>query len=123
MISMKKQRGMTAVGWILVLMLIVVFTIVGLKLIPMYLDTFKVTSSLESLVDDPKAKGRPAIEIRKLLLKRLDINMVTDVSAQDITISRTRSGITVEVDYEARRSLFGNLYMVIVYNESVEIPQ
>ena len=121
--SMKKQRGMTAVGWLLVLVLIVVFTIVGLKLIPMYMDSYKVTASLESLVDDPKAKGRPAVEIRKLLMKRLDINMVSDVSAQDVSISRTRSGIIVEVDYEARRSLFGNLFMVVVYNESVEIPQ
>lgn len=121
--SMKKQKGMTAVGWLLVLVLIVVFTIVGLKLIPMYMDTYKVTASLESLVDDPKAKGRPAVEIRRLLMKRLDINMVSDVSAQDVSISRTRGGIIVEVDYEARRSLFGNLFMVVVYNESVEIPQ
>jgi len=123
MTSMKKQRGMTAVGWLLVLVLIVVFTIVGLKLIPMYIDTYKVTASLDSLVDDPKAKGRPAVEIRRLLMKRLDINMVSDVSAQDVSISRTRSGIIVEVDYEARRALFGNLFMVVVYNESVEIPQ
>ena len=121
--QMKKQRGMTAIGWLLVLMLVVVFSIVALKLIPMYLDSFKVTSSLESLANDSKAKGKSALEIRKLLMKRLDVNMVSDVSAQDISVSRSREGIVVEVEYEARRPLFGNLHMVLVYSDSVVIPQ
>ena len=123
MSNIQKQGGMTAIGWLLVLALIAVFSIVGLKLIPMYIDTFKVTSSLESLADDPQVKGRPSVEIRKLLMKRLDINMVSDVSAQDVSISRTRNGLIIEVEYEARRSLFGNLYMVVAYKKSVEIPQ
>ena len=120
---MKKQKGMTAIGWLLVLLLVVFFAITAIKLIPMYLDSYKVTVSLELLQNDAKAKGKPAIEIKKLLMKRLDVNMVSDVSPQDITISRNRNSITVEVDYEARRQLFGNLHMVLVYNESVEIPK
>lgn len=113
---------MTAIGWLLVLALVVIFAIVALKLIPMYLDSFKVTSSLESLVNDPKAKGKTGREIRKLLMKRLDINMVDDVHGEDITISRSREGTKIQVSYEARRSLFGNLYMVLVYDESVVLP-
>ena len=122
MSNMKKQKGMTAIGWMLVLALIAVFAIVGLKLIPLYIDSFKVTASLESLQEDPKVKGKSRLEIRKLLMKRLDVNMVNDVTAQDITISKNRNGIVVEVDYEARRQMFGSLHVVLVYNKSVEIP-
>jgi hypothetical protein len=122
MSKMRKQRGMTAIGWLLVLMLVVIFAIVGIKLIPMYLDSFKVTSSLESLANDSNAKGKSGREIRQLLMKRLDVNMVNDVSASDISISRSREGTVVEVSYEARRPLFGNLHMVLVYERSVVIP-
>ena len=121
--NMKKQKGMTAIGWLLVLLLVVVFAMVAIKLIPMYLDSFNVTSSLESLSNDSKAKGKSGLEIRKLLMKRLDVNMVSDVTASDVSESRSREGIMVEVDYEARRPLFGNLHMVLVYNHSVVIEQ
>ncbi|MGD8783014.1 MAG: DUF4845 domain-containing protein [Thioalkalispiraceae bacterium] len=121
MYNMKKQQGMTAIGWLLVLLLVLVFAIVGIKLIPLYLDSFKVTSSLHSLANDSKAKGKSGREIRTLLMKRLDVNMVNDVTAQDVSISRSREGTIVEVNYEARRQLFGNLHMVLVYQESVII--
>ena len=117
------QKGMTAIGWLFVLVLVLVFAIIAIKLIPMYLDGFKVYSSLESLQNDSQAKGKPAIEIRKLLMRRLDVNMVNDVSPQDISITRSRNGVTVSVDYEARRSLFGNLSVVVAFKKSVEISQ
>ena len=99
--NLKKQKGMTAIGWLLVLLLVVVFSIVAIKLIPMYLDSFKVTSSLESLSNDSKAKGKSGREIRQLLMKRLDVNMVSDVTASDVSVSRSREGVVVEIDYES----------------------
>jgi len=123
MANMKKQKGMTAIGWLFVIMIVGMFFIVLIRIFPMYKGSFDVSTSLESLTTDPKAQGKPAIVIRKLLMKRLDINMVREVSAQDITISRSREGITVEVDYEVRKPLFGNLYLLMAYNKSVLISQ
>ena len=121
--KMKRQKGMTAVGWVLVLLLIMVFAIVGIRLFPMYMDSFNVSTSMESLTTDPQARGKSALQIRTLLMKRLDINMVKDVSTQDITISRNRNGITLAVEYEVRRPLFGDLYLLLAFNKSVEIPK
>ncbi len=121
--KMKRQKGMTAIGWVLVLLLIMVFAIVGIRLFPMYMDSFNVSTSMESLTTDPQARGKSALQIRTLLMKRLDINMVKDVSTQDITISRNRNGITLAVEYEVRRPLFGDLYLLLAFNKSVEIPK
>ena len=82
-----------------------------------------MTSSLESLTNDSEVQGKTGAEIRKLLMKRLDINMVNDVTAEDVSISRTREGISVTVEYEARRSLFGNLSLLVDYNKSVIITR
>ena len=118
----KQQQGMTAIGWLLVLVLVLVFAIIIIKLVPVYLDGFKVYSAMSSLEKDPKAMGKPPKEIRKLLMRRLDIDMVTDVGKDDVYFTRDRSGTTVEVDYEVRRKLFGNMYVVVVFNKSVVIP-
>lgn len=118
----RRQRGMTAIGWLLVLVLVLVGAIILMKLVPVYIDGYKVYSSLASLEEDSNAKGKSPIELRKMLMKRLDINMVTDVGTDDISFSRDRNGTMVEVDYEARRQLFGNMYVVIVFNKAVVVP-
>jgi hypothetical protein len=118
----KNQRGMTAIGWLLVLVLVLVFAIIFIKLVPVYIDGYKTYSSLASLEEDDTARGKSPLEIRKMLMKRLDINMVTDVGPDDISFTRDRNGTKVEVDYEARRQLFGNMYVVVVFNKSVIVP-
>jgi hypothetical protein len=117
----KKQQGMTLIGWILVFMLAAVIAIVALKLIPVYLDGYKVYQSMASLAEDDTARGKPPNELRKLLLRRLDINMVTDVTSDDITLTHQGGKTMVEVEYEVRRQMFGNLYAVVVFNKTVEI--
>ena len=114
---------MTAIGWMLIIILIGFFAIVGMKLVPVYLDTFKVTSSLESLANDSSLKDKSGMDIRRMLMKRLDINMVTDVRPDDVTISRKRGGIEIEVAYETRRKLFGNLFFLVDYQKSVLIER
>ncbi len=117
-----RQRGMTAVGWLFVLVLVAVFATILIRLVPVYIDGFNVYSSLSSLESDIQAKGKSPLELRKMLMKRLDINMVRDVKTENISFSRDRNGTIVEVDYEVRRKLFGNLFMVVVFNKSVTIP-
>lgn len=117
-----KQKGMTGIGWLLVLAIGGVIAIVLLKLIPIYLDGYKIYDSLDSMAGDTSLRGKSAGEIKKSFLRRLDINMVYDVKGDDLTISRTKGGYEVELDYEARRALFGNLYVVAVFKKTVEIP-
>lgn len=118
----KKQKGMTAIGWLLVIAVAGIFVLVALKLIPVYFETYKIGASMESLVTDPKAQGKTPREVRSLLLKRLDINMIYDIKADDIGISQTQNGLSVEIDYEPRILLFGNLYFVVAYDKTVVVP-
>ena len=118
----QKQKGMTAIGWLLVILLAIILGIVALKLMPVYLEGYKVYQSLASLEEDNNARGKGPAELRAMLAKRLDINMVNDVTVDDIIVSRGKTGYEVEVSYEARRQLFGNLYAVVVFSKTVEVP-
>lgn len=116
------QKGMTAIGWLLVIAIFGIFVVVGLKLIPVYFETYKIGAAMESLVKDPKAMGKSPREIKSLLLKRLDVNMIYDIKGDDVVITQTPNGISVEIDYEPRVQLFGNLYFVVVYDKTVIVP-
>ena len=57
------QRGMTAIGWLLVLGLIAFFTLITLRLVPLYIEYGKVASVLESLPDENRIGSMTSAEI------------------------------------------------------------
>ncbi len=118
--SVKKQRGMTAIGWLLVLALVLLFAIIFIKLVPAYIDGFKIYTALESVESDMSAKGKSVTELRTLINKRLDIDMVK-LDPADLSFSRDRNGTKIELDHEIRRQLFGNMYVVLVFQKTVVV--
>jgi hypothetical protein len=120
--TLEKQKGMTGLGWVIILLLIGFFILLGLKIIPAYMNNYKVTSVLESLKTDPELVGIGPGRVRKALLKRLDINMVSDLEPDDILIEKIGNALKVTVDYETRKSFTKDIDIVIYYNKSVEVP-
>lgn len=123
MIKKQKQAGMTAIAWIGVIALIIMFILLILKLLPIYIDGFKVGSILSDIKTESNiAKMTPRM-ITKTIMKRLDINMVTDVGRKNIYIENAgRKKRTVEIDYEVRENMVGNLDVVVHFQKTVAIP-
>jgi len=112
--SRKGQNGMTYLGMLIMLIVIAFFAIVMIKVAPLYLEHFKVQSSLDSLAQESK-DGQPLSspqEIEKHLFNRLGVNDVQHVTRKDIKITREGRKTVVVVDYEARVTLFDNLDLV-----------
>ena len=120
--SMIQQKGMTGIGWLFVLVLIVFFSLITIKIVPIYLNGYKISSALNSLKGDQNARGKQPHELRTLLLRRLDIDSLTDLSPQDIIITRQKSAYLIQVDYQIKRQLFGNMYVVVIFDDSAEVP-
>jgi len=116
------QKGMSAIGWLLVIAVIGLFALVAIKLIPVYIRGYEIGSSMDAMANDTSLIGKSPLDVKKALLRRLDINMIYDIHDDDIDISRSGNGYTVEIDYEPRIQLFGNLYFVVVFDKSVNIP-
>ncbi len=123
MITKQKQAGMTAIAWIGVIALIIMFILLALKLLPIYMDGFKVGSILSDIKTESNiAKMTPRM-ITKTIMKRLDINMVTDVGRNNIYIDNAgRKKRTVEIDYEVRENIVGNIDVVVHFQKTVTIP-
>ena len=120
---MKRQQGMTAIGVLVVLALIAFFTLLVLRLAPPYLENFNVSTSLKSLQQEVGIKDKSSGEIRNLLQRRLEINDVTNVKKENVTISKdAKSGLLkVAVAYEVRVHIMLNIDAVVVFSESIEV--
>ncbi len=122
MTSLHRQQGMTTIGWILVFLLIAFFTLITLKIVPIYLDSFTALSILKDLEADPDTGAMSPGEVVRTLRKRLDINMVEGVTNDDIYVERTGDAMIIGFDYEVRRNILGNLDVVVSFDKSIEVP-
>ncbi len=116
------QQGMTAIGWLIVLGLIAFFALIILRMAPIYLESFKVKSALESLKQEPHITRKDKMEIMKLMENRFMIDDVDDVNLRkDMTVSKDNGVLTVSVKYEVRKHLVGNVDVVANFNPSVKV--
>lgn len=116
------QRGMSSVGFIIVLALIGVFVLVTLKLFPAYMESFKVTAAMESIKSQPGVGEKGKGEVVDMLMKRLYVDDVRDVKPGNVDVRpRDGGGLLLGVKYETRDTLFGNLDFVVRFDKSVEL--
>ena len=116
------QRGMTAIGWLLVLGLIAFFTLVTLRLVPMYLEYAKVVSTLESLPSEPGIASSSKGEIVSIIARRFDVNDVRNIDPKNVLVSKERGVLTIGFKYERREHLISNIDVVGKFDKQVEVP-
>lgn len=117
-----KQKGMTALGWLIVLALIGLFALVAIRVTPMYLESFNVAGALESLKNEPLVTQKSIAEINSLLQRRFDVNDIKSVNRKtDVKVEKQDGILRVTIAYESRTHLLGNLDVVGVFNKQVEI--
>ncbi len=116
----KQQEGMTFLSLLIVLAVVGFFAYIGIKLTPIYLQHFSVTSSLQSLAEE-ESQGLAVGELRSRLLKRLEINSVTHVTEDDIKVRSEANSKTVTVQYEVQEPFYGNVSLLISFEDSVTL--
>ena len=119
----KHQQGLTLISIALILGLIGFFTLLILKIVPIYIDHNKVSSALKELRNAPGTINLSEFEIRDNLSKRFNINYVYDVNQDDITVVKHGDYLKVVIDYEVAKKIVGNLSVLAEFNDVIEIGQ
>jgi hypothetical protein len=96
--------------------------IFALKLIPIYLESYKVDKALKGVMATDVGQQSER-DIRRALLRRLDIDDVRRINASNwrdyLSIVKKGEKITIEVYYDAEEQLVGNLYVVARFDKVV----
>lgn len=116
-----RQQGMTGTGWLVVLALIGFFSLLGMKLVPIYLEHYSVRTVLESLESEPLITQKSVGEIKKMVKRRLKVNGVYDVGEKGLKVKRV-SGVTkVEMTYTVREHMMANVDILVSFSDQVEL--
>jgi len=119
--TLKRQQGLTAIGWLFILAIIAVVVLVGLRLTPVYLENFSVSSVLKDL-SESNDRYATAGEVRRTLLRRFKINNVDQLDPKDIIIARSGRYFEVIIDYEVRVPFVYNIDFIMTFENQAEVP-
>ena len=119
---MRKQRGVTMIGWIFLLVPVAIVLYAGIRIGPEYLNYYKVITALKETATSLKGDDSlNAQTIRNSISKRFDTGYVDRPAAADIVITKGDKGWEMTADYETTAPMFGNLFLLLTFKQSVVI--
>jgi Domain of unknown function (DUF4845) len=120
----KREQGLTLISLALVLSLIGFFTMLILKIGPIYMDHGKVINALKAVENMPDIETKSKREIRNSLAKRFDVNYVSGISQEDIEITKANANhVSILIEYEVVQPIIGNLSVLVEFRDEVEAGQ
>src|SRR3546814_3062279 len=110
----RTQRGMTLMSFIIVLAVVGFAAYIGMKLFSMYSEYYSVRQALKGLQAEPGIAKQDPAKIKNLFFRRLNISYSENVKPEHVTLQRRQDGPgwDMEVNYEVRKELVGNLDVV-----------
>jgi hypothetical protein len=118
-----RQRGVTFIGWVVLLTPMAVAVYVGIRVTPIYLNYFRVSRAVTEVGTDFKGTSGPIDKARfkEQLEKRFDIESIENPKPKDIELHREGEGWAAEAAYEETVPLFGNVSLVLSFDKTVQL--
>lgn len=117
-----RQRGMTMLGIIVVIVVVGAWVYAGIRLAPKYLEYMRVASTLEKVRDEYDSNpGSTEFMLRKAVERHFDIEMVEVITADDIDIKKEGGTFTMRAAYEDTVPLAGNVSFLVEFDKSVTV--
>lgn len=117
-----RQAGITFIGWVVLLVPVAIIVLAGIKLLPIYMNHFKVVAALEQTADANRASEVLSPNaIRVELEKRFDIESIEQPEISSIIIERQDGDWVLIAEYERVTRLMGNVFLTVRFDKRVVV--
>jgi hypothetical protein len=125
--ELRRQRGVTLSGLIFACVFIGVVAVLAMRLFPLYNEKLKVDSAMENVAAQPNAATMTKTDVVRAMLRNFEVSDVdrfdTPTLSKVLTVETERDSRdkVVNVQYEIRGPLFGQLDIVLKYDKTVTL--
>lgn len=124
---MNKQKGMTFIGMLGTMAVVIAGGLLVMRLVPVYIQYYTILSSIKGLNATPvtSLSGDPIADtevLRSSLIKRLDINGIEYLKEDNVRITPDGTNkFKVQVKYQLVRPLVYNISLLFDFNKTEEV--
>ena len=119
----RMQRGMTMIGFLITLAVVIFFVYCGMKVVPMYIEFYSVKKALASMAKEADLANAPKDKIRASFARHMQIDYVSVIKPEMLKIETTDAGYNLLVDYERREALIANLDVVGKFDKPQDLTR
>ncbi len=110
---MRRQRGMSGIGILIILILVVFAALIGMRVTPAYLEYFAIKKAIASMTQSGELRGGSVADVRRSFERHQAIDDFTAVGPQDLEITKDGGDLVISFAYEKRVPLFYNVSLLI----------
>src|ERR1700759_2815316 len=117
------QRGVTFIGWIILLVPVAIVVFAGIRLAPIYLNYFSVVKYMNLVASENREGGSSVTpsSLHYALEKTFGVGYVEQPDAKDIEIRRVDGGWIMIADYEETAPIFANVLLLASFHKEVPV--
>ncbi len=124
---MLKTKGMTLIGMLLTMIVVIMLAIFFIRIIPVYIEYYEVTSSLRALntlapsefTNDTLTNAHV---LQDRFLNQLEVNSIENITPDEIAITPDgENQFRISVKYQVIRPFVGNIRLLFDFNATQEV--
>ena len=114
MMEQRNQRGLSAIGFLVLLSVGGFMLTAAFKVGPLFMDNYFVNGSLQALANDDVHKMSER-NIRRKVGAALKLNNVRDIDISVLEVDRQKTHTLVSLNYEKRVNFIGNIDVIVAF--------
>lgn len=116
------QKGMSLLGWLMVLALVAFFASTAFKMLPHYMDYMAMEKMITEVEKDPSLEISTVNAFYEHMQKGMQVNNIRDINLKEaVTIKLEDRDFQVHLSYEKRESLIQNLDLVARFDKEFRV--
>jgi hypothetical protein len=118
----KRQAGMTMWSMLFTLGTLAFFLFLFFKLLPPYMDDFKIKSALDSLGRQPDAGTMTLPQVKEAIRKRLEIDSADNFDLEKtLTVEPRGKTKSIRISYESVVPMAFNISALLSFDHAIEV--
>lgn len=118
----RKQRGITLIGFIIVLAVAGFFAYMGMILGPAYTEYYGVVKAMKFVAGEATPNSDNFETLRRGLDRQFNVGYVETVTGKDAKLIRDKAaGNTLSIEYEVRKPFIYNIDFVVKFSYAVPL--
>ncbi len=111
------QEGMTLIGWIFTLVAIGAVALLILKVVPVYLESFKVEQALHSVAGESGVGQVTKREIYKRFIRRMDVEDIDRFTQKNVhkylAVEKKGNTVILTIQYQTITPIVHNVSLLV----------
>jgi len=113
---MRRQKGVTLTGFLILSVILIFVALLGFKLLPPYMEYMSIRAQLKAIANDPEGRQGVRCVVEDLFDRCSVIENISSVKAKDIIITKSGEGVVLSFDYNVCVPIVLNISACMEYS-------